>query len=176
MPSSGGGALLNKGKLWWRQQTNNPDLAVYMSVAKQVVDEKVKALTGAKPAETERAQLLQDYDPTKGTETIRAVLNKDSKLIEGRAKALQSYYKRNVSKYAPEPEIFSEEAKAVKERFEGKTSDTNNTPITPRPAGMSNTDLIKRAQAEIDTAVSKGADRTAATKYAQDYLRQVGAL
>jgi GH24 family phage-related lysozyme (muramidase) len=173
LPSSGSGRFLNTGKLWFRNQTNDPDLSAYIDVSKQVVDEKIKAITGASPTVSERDELLKDYDPAKGRETIRRVLAEDSHLIEGRSKSVESDYNKHIPRNAPKLDVFDEESKKVMARLKGES---NQNPAVKRPAGMSNTDLIKRAQAEIDTAVSKGADRTAATKYAQDYLRQVGAL
>jgi lysozyme len=170
LPSSAGGKFLNTGKLWFRNQTNDPNLAAYIDVAKQVVDEKIKAITGASPTVSERDELMKDYDPAKGKETIRRVLAEDSHLIEGRSKAVESDYNKHIPRNAPKLDVFDEESKKVMDRLKGK-SQTNQA---SRPVGMSNTQLIRMAQ---ETLAKVPEDkRAAATVIVQQQLKAMGAL
>jgi hypothetical protein len=132
LPSSAGGKVLNQGKLWFRNQTNDPDIAAYINVAKQVVDEKIKAITGSSPTVSERDELLKDYDPAKGKETIRRVLAEDSHLIEGRSKSLESVYNNNISKHSKKLDVFDEESKRVMDKLKGET----NQKKVERPQGI----------------------------------------
>ena len=172
LPSSAGGKFLNTGKLWFRNQTNDPNLAAYIDVAKQVVDEKIKAITGASPTVSERDELMKDYDPAKGKETIRRVLAEDSHLIEGRSKAVESDYNKHIPRNAPKLDVFDEESKKVMARLKGESHSNR----IARPQGMSTIDIRKKALEEVEKAVAGGADRAAATAHAQQQLKAMGAL
>lgn len=146
LPSSSKGHFANSIQNWFNGQMNDPNLAAFLSVAKQVVEEKIKATKGATPNESEIKSAMLDYDPAKGADTIKRVLFEDSKLIEGRMRSLESMYNKNIPRGAPKLEAFSQEALETKAKFEGKgKGDTNQTPVTPRPTGISNIQLHQQA-------------------------------
>jgi len=172
LPASSNGRLINEGKLWFKNQTNDPDIAAYINVAEQVIDEKIKAITGSPPTVSERQELLKDYNPAKGKETIRRVLAEDSDLIEGRSKSLENMYNSNISRHSKKLDVFDEESKRVMAKIKGES----NQHKAVRPEGMSNADILKKLTAEVEAAVRDGANRAVATKMAQDYAKSVGAL
>jgi GH24 family phage-related lysozyme (muramidase) len=175
LPSSSNGKLVNTGKVWFKNQTNDPDLASYMDVAKQVAEEKLKTIKGGTPTKMEIEEAMKDYDPSKGKETIKKILAQDSKLIEGRTKNLEDDYNSHVSKHVPRLNVLNDESKAIRDKIGGKSS-SNNIKLPKLTDEASKQALIKQGQEAIEIAVAKGAPRDKVTSAIKEQLRAAGAI